>query len=123
MREGAMKGYACRTLALAGLLLVLSVVLAGTGPAYGFWCNGRIISVGDSESKVLNQCGPPAYENEWTEMVYLQTYDNNTGKTILLPKTVLIREWTYNQGPSSFMRILRIENGKVVRIDAGGYGY
>jgi len=36
---------------------------------------------------------------------------------------VTIEEWTYNFGPSRFVRIFTFRNGSVTDIRTGGYGY
>ena len=36
---------------------------------------------------------------------------------------IAVETWTYNLGPSSFMRRLRFEDGELVNIETLGYGY
>ena len=40
-----------------------------------------------------------------------------------LIEEVVVEEWTYNLGPYQFMRLVRIENGRVVEVKPLGYGY
>jgi hypothetical protein len=36
---------------------------------------------------------------------------------------VTVEEWEYNLGPTKFIRYLRFENGRLIRITDGDYGY
>jgi hypothetical protein len=44
-------------------------------------------------------------------------------KRIATVVRVTVEEWVYNDGPARFMRILTLENGKVVSIRKGNYGF
>jgi Protein of unknown function (DUF2845) len=37
--------------------------------------------------------------------------------------TVTVELWTYDFGPSSFVRHLTFEDGTLLRVDTGSYGY
>jgi hypothetical protein len=37
--------------------------------------------------------------------------------------TVVHEVWTYNFGPNRFQQLVVLENGRVTRVDSGGYGY
>jgi hypothetical protein len=67
-------------------------------------CNGGIVSSGDSRVDLVIKCGKP----DWKDSLY----GENSG----------VEEWTYNFGPSQFMRIITIRNGKIANIRTGGYG-
>jgi hypothetical protein len=36
---------------------------------------------------------------------------------------ITVEEWTYNHGPHRFIDRVRIENGRVRKINSGSYGY
>jgi len=36
---------------------------------------------------------------------------------------VTVEEWEYNLGPTRFIRYLQFENGRLIRIIDGDYGY
>jgi len=36
---------------------------------------------------------------------------------------VTVEEWEYNLGPGSFIRYLTFENGRLIKITTGDYGY
>ena len=41
----------------------------------------------------------------------------------LAVEDILIEEWTYNLGPTRFIRYLIFENGRLVDIKTGDYGF
>jgi hypothetical protein len=103
-------------------------------------CGVRLITEGDYKARVLAECGEPDYvEIREEERVYrfdrhpgyYGHYDNyeyrqqdyRYGKPYRIKKLVIIEEWTYNHGPGRFMDHLILENGIVVDISSGDYGY
>jgi len=103
--------------------VVACAVLFAAVPAYAFRCGTRLISAGDPADKVLNFCGSPvSVQTRRTERPYIDDF----GRSYLsrgLIEEVVIEEWTYNLGPQQFMRLVRIENGRVVEVKSLGYGY
>src|SRR5512138_79997 len=101
---GLRKAMACAVLLLAAL------------PAYAFRCGNRVITQGDPADKVLQFCGSPvSTQTRHAERPYI----DELGRSYLyrgLVEEVLIEEWTYNLGPNQFMRLVRIENGRVVEV-------
>ena len=99
------------------LASILASILFG-GDAFGFTCNNKIVSIGDTKAEVAMKCGEPVWrdarEEELTEKV-----DDKTR----LRTSVTIDEWTYNFGPNAFVRILTFSNGKLTEIREGGYGF
>ena len=106
-----------KTNAIAGMVLLIVLIFSST-PSAAFECNGRIISLGDMKAEVLMKCGEPVLKDTREENS-IERIDVNT----LQKRTVIIDEWTYNLGPASFIRYLRFENGKLVDIRTGDYGY
>ena len=74
---------------------------------------GSLISINDRISEVRRKCGSPTEASQRQE---------RKGWGYVL-ETVEIEEWTYNQGPTSFMSYLTFENGILIRIESGEYGY
>jgi hypothetical protein len=98
-------------------LLAVSVAL----PAEALRCANMVISRGEHAAKLLRYCGEPSH---------VQVRRGHRGLVGLgyavfpaIGEEVLIEEWTYNFGPNRLMRVIRIENGIVRRIDRLGYGY
>jgi uncharacterized protein DUF2845 len=100
-----------------------AVLMLAALPAYAFRCGTRVITQGDPADKVLNFCGSPiSVQTRRAERPYI----DELGRSYLykgLVEEVLIEEWTYNLGPNQFMRLVRIENGRVVEVKSLGYGY
>ena len=103
-------------------LIAAGVVLLA-GPTYAFRCGTRVITPGDPADKVLHFCGSPvSVDTRRAERPYIDEF----GRSYLyrgLIEEVVIEEWTYNLGPNQFMRLVRIENGRVVEVKPLGYGY
>jgi len=102
-------------------------------PALAMRCGSRLISEGDPRDKLANECGPPTNVETWEEERY-HHYDSlppsnqyrefeRYGSAYRVKVIVRVELWTYNYGPSRFMDYVRIENGRVVRIYSGSYGY
>jgi hypothetical protein len=122
------------------ILIALSVLMLTDAHASSIRCGVRLITEGDHKAKVLAQCGKPDYielrEEErvyrfsrhpsyygyYDSYEYEQGYYGNGGP-YRIRELVIIEEWTYNHGPSRFMDHLILENGVVVDITSGDYGY
>ena len=121
---------------LVFLVLVLCALVASINfpnPALAMRCGSRLISEGDPKEKLVNECGPPANLEAWEEERYYH-YDaappsylyrefERYGSAYRVKVIIRVELWTYNYGPSRFMDYVRIENGLVVKIYSGGYGY
>ena len=122
------------------LLITLSVLMLTDARASSIRCGVRLITEGDHKAKVLAQCGKPDYvELREEERVYrfsrhpsyygyydsyeYEQGDYGYGGPYRIKELVIIEEWTYNHGPSRFMDHLILENGIVVDITSGDYGY
>ncbi|MFQ5598141.1 MAG: DUF2845 domain-containing protein [Nitrospiria bacterium] len=97
-------------------------VVAMTPGAYGFnedlivnsmfsRC-GKVVDVGDKKIEVLRKCGQPVFK------------DRHDGIGLDFDPSYLKREeWTYNFGPTDFLYFITFQNGKVLQIEAGPYGF
>lgn len=119
-------------------ILLLGLLLAAS-PAMALRCQGRIISEGDPQPRVLRYCGEPATAQQ--RLLYRSglprqyagfrapggTIESGRGGELLVHDRsvveVLVEEWTYNFGPHKLMRMVRFENGLVVEVRQLGYGY
>ena len=84
-------------------------------------CGSDLVLEGDRKIEVLAACGEPATIDVWEETKRVRDY--RWGRFWNLWETVVIEEWTYNFGPSRFIQTVRFENGRVVRVESGGYGF
>lgn len=77
-------------------------------------CDSSAIRVGDSKVDLLAKCGEPALED-----TRLERRPDAAGRTTLVKVDV----WTYDFGPQRFVQFVTLENGKVVLVERGSYGY
>lgn len=118
---------------------LLIVALSGD-MGFAFRCSGRIVSVGDTKFDVLTKCGEPSFKDTWIENRISRDFYRDLFRSeergskrkleredyrepLFVEEYVVIEEWTYNLGSTRFIRYLRFENGKLVRIRTGDYGY
>ena len=122
------------------LSLMLSIPMLTDARVSSLRCGARLITEGDYKARVLAECGEPDHVEVWEEErvygfrhhpSYYGNYDNyeygpsghRYGTPYRVKKLVIIEEWTYNHGPGRFLNHLRLENGVVVDIASGDYGY
>lgn len=91
---------------------------------YGFDEGGRNcrpveIVAGMSQFALLSRCGTP---NARERRIELRSLPRKGGHRSY-PVSVRVDEWIYNFGPSSFIRIVTLVNGRVDRVDTGDRGY
>ena len=77
---------------------------------------------GDTKLETLLKCGEPVWRETLAGGCCPGSYLRRAGGRF---KTYsgFFEEWTYNFGPQQFMRILRFQNGRLMDIELGGYGY
>lgn len=104
---------------LITLVTIVIIVFSITGHALR--CGSKVISEGDSSSKVKHYCGEPSdvvsYRDYNPVYPYYYGYDDDGGSYDV------VEEWTYNFGPQQFMHTLTFRNGKLKKIESGDYGY
>ena len=94
------------------LLAFLSVPVAAFADG-GFRCSsGRLVSVDDRMPEVLERCGDPDFIG--TRVAQRQIGDEYV--------EVFLDEWTYDLGPSCFVRFVIFENGQVIDVETGDWG-
>ena len=106
--------------------------------ADNFWCGGKLITEGLTKYEILSRCGEPdhkdfRYETRIKRDYYRDLFPSNTvyryrerekyREPLFVDEEVLIEEWTYNLGPTRFIRYLIFENGRLIDIVAGDYGF
>ncbi len=93
-------------LATAALLLASAAVWA----AGSLRCGASIVSEGQYTFEVLERCGEPLYQRTHVEY---RGYD--VGPFLAVP--VQVDEWVYDLGAVKFRRLLRFEDGRLMRIE------
>jgi len=116
------------------LLYCLSIcilVMLMNQPAYGLRYSGRIMSIGDTKSQVIDKCGEPDHIESWEEerikKDHYYSYDHYRSyegyrEPFLVKEYVRIEEWTYNRGSTTFIRYLLFEKGRLKKINLGDKG-
>ncbi len=85
-------------------------------------CDPAVLSVGKLTLEILSRCGEPTVKDEWEEEVAaVRPIDGQLVYAETAWRTIAV--WTYDFGPNAFVRYVRIEDGKVTRVETGSYGY
>jgi hypothetical protein len=85
-------------------------------------CDENAVREGDSKLDVLSRCGEPAVADAWDEAEGETTGDGQ-GLVAGRSTTYRMERWTYDFGRNHFLRFVRLENGRVVKVSTGNYGY
>jgi hypothetical protein len=119
-------------------LITLAVLIISTEPAFALRCGTKLVDIGDHITKVEHMCGEPvsiqfstAYRSgiprHTVRRSARSSLRSSSDQELLIHDRsaieVQLEEWTYNFGPTRFMRAIRFENGVVVKIESLGYGY
>lgn len=119
-------------------LIVTVAILCVSGSASAdstFRCGTHLVSVKDTRDEVIQKCGEPTSVDSWEEeriqrdFRTVRDYDPRTERyewsrePFLVKVQVKIELWTYNLGPTRFIRYLRFENGILKEITTGDRGY
>lgn len=106
---------------LASLVVILMLGLGAADNLFAFRCGSDLVEKGDRKIEVLRKCGEPASVDEWDEVRRIPGSRYGLLRGDL--EQVRVEEWTYNFGPQRFLQIYRFENGRVTRMEFGGYGF
>jgi hypothetical protein len=118
---------------IQGILLflsLLSVLLINNSAAADRYmrCQGRLVSIGDTKTEVLDKCGHPDKRDQWEEdhnSTISQIYDYKTERYIApkqIKQPIQMERWTYDVGANKFIRYLHFQNGELIRIETGERG-
>jgi hypothetical protein len=108
-----------RAIALCcGVLLIVAGAGRAASASDTLRCGNRLVSIGDNKAEVLIKCGAPAWKDDWTERHIINI--NTPGE---LRVSVDRERWIYDLGHNSFLRFLLFENGRLVKISTGDYGF
>ena len=116
------------------LLFLLPVFALSAGEFENSWesvrCGNALVSVGDSMETVRTKCGEPESERERTEEIFRclsWKKEKGGGKerrvcSAYRKITIRFSDWTYNLGPTRFVRYFSFSDGVLYRIATGAYG-
>jgi len=106
-----------------GAVVVLTAVVCGAlGLAWALDCGGRLVSVGYTPWEVHVICGEPSQIDDTLEIILKPVYNPSGHVVDHLPMAVPKSVWTYNFGPTRLVYVLTFLEGKLVKIETGGYG-
>ncbi len=80
-------------------------------------CDFDTFSLGTTSAEIAIQCGEPNLKEQHYETI---THKIAGGRKQI---TVIVDEWTFNLGPSRFMRTLTFRNGNLVDIKTAERGF
>lgn len=101
----------------SAFVAIALLLLAGTQNVHAMRCNGRVISSGDFDFQVRERCGAPSWSNRYSEMVV-----SGIDSPLEHRRERVHEQWSYNFGPTNLVRHLHFVDGRLERIDTGGYG-
>ncbi|NBC13710.1 MAG: DUF2845 domain-containing protein [Gammaproteobacteria bacterium] len=104
-------------------LAIFLLCIAFVAPAHALRCGTGVVSEGDSTLELLQTCGEPTLKEQTERQVSYRIYDRVHGRYTTAYDTVPVEIWTYNFGPRRFIQRITIEDGRIKRIERGGYGY
>lgn len=99
-------------------LLIVFTLLSAVAVAGDYCGEGKTIYIGDTSSELIMKCGKPDWKQSHAEEI-IETPDRDNKRHV----RIIVEEWTYNLGPQRFMRVFKLQNGKVVDIWLGDYGF
>ncbi len=103
------------------VLLVVVFSIPALAKADSLRCGRALVSEGDSKTEALAKCGEPAMKDTRVEYQTVTVYSDGLAVERTVSKT--IDEWTYNFGPSNFLQYVTFEDGKLVSVRSGKYGF
>jgi hypothetical protein len=107
------------------LVVVACLALPSLAHAGALRCDNKIVSEGASQLEALKKCGEPA--NKQSRVVYATNKSKAKSRTaeesVEVTSTITIEEWTYNFGPNRLLQTAVFQNGRLVEVQSGTYGY
>jgi len=85
-------------------------------------CSPNSFRGGESAYELAARCGDPAVRDV-REETRTEAVHPRPGVEDFVSRTFTTELWTYDLGPSQFVRFVLLEEGRVVKISTGGYGY
>ena len=120
-------------LAIVCFILISLPIEADTDSSvHDLRCGQYVISRGARQSEVLRKCGNPSNIERWGKEslkrdfykeIPVQSEEEFSQTPLFLREMIIVEEWEYNFGTNRFLYYLRFENGKLIRITVGDYGY
>ena len=116
------------------ILCVCAFLCGGVSSAHadGMRCGTKLVSDGDSTFEVRRTCGDPDAADRRTEYRTVRDWiatpcvqvngHMRCGFVVERTVEVTLDQWIYDFGPHQFVRYLVFEQGRLLRVETGGYG-
>ena len=104
-----------RALAIVVAVVIAAAIVAGSTSARaddGLRCGEWLVTVGAGKPEVAAKCGAPTH---------VET-KQHVSRTRYGTRRCVVELWTYDRGPSEFVRTLAFENDLLVDVGVGDYG-
>jgi hypothetical protein len=104
---------------------LILVAISWDAGAQAMECGNKLITQGDSLSKVASLCGNPT-QVDHTSIIRQASGSFINGQWVATSGAQIeipVEVWLYNLGPDRLMRQIRFEDGRVVKIETLDYGY
>jgi hypothetical protein len=125
-----------RWLGSAGVLLGFAALglHAFEAHADGMYCGSRLISTGDTLYRVRSVCGEPDDAQQHVEtrverhrirvpcVANGPRHGAQCEQVVDVTVNVIVDEWTYDQGSQRLIKYLTFFDGRLGRLQTGGYG-
>jgi len=95
--------------------LVLSATLSY---ADSMRCQGKIVSTGNTSTKVLLTCGEPL-SKEVVEIKKTKDSDSANKSRKTEESKIFVEKWTYGLGKGRLLQILTFQEGVLIKIETG----
>ncbi|NOY72350.1 MAG: DUF2845 domain-containing protein [Gammaproteobacteria bacterium] len=95
------------------LFFVFNATMSSAG---SFRCGQKLVSTGNSKAEIFRKCGEPS----WREYSESELWPENSPFAVA---KITREQWVYNRGSQALIRYLNFENGNLVSIDLGDYGF
>ncbi|HVO67771.1 MAG TPA: DUF2845 domain-containing protein [Syntrophales bacterium] len=113
------------------LMLIVACFISGNIDCFAFRCGDGFVSVGDSKTKVLLECGKPTTKEKvkvkkgrhYRTVEKEKDEGSNPKRTNLAKeKKKPVEKWYYNCGENDFIYVLTFEGGTLKSEETGSYG-
>lgn len=97
------------------IVLVVGLFAATGAAAQGMRCGVSLVAQGQWTYEVLEQCGEPV--QAYVKTVYLGVNDGYAIQGYAATASIVVEQWVYDLGPHKLKRLLRFEDGQLMRIE------
>ena len=110
-----------KKLVIATLILIISSLV--TQSLWAMRCGNRLILRNDHISKIERYCDEPESYTSSTIYKTRSRFDYRYQMYFQEEVPVVVEEMVFNFGPTKFMRLVKLENGIVQKVETLGYGF